>query len=252
MTIIAVLGLGEAGGLIAADLRAAGVDVRGYDPLPETEPNTSSAAEAIAGADLVLSLTTAEAALDAVRSALAALRPGQLYADANTSSAGLKRELAALVGGAGAVFADIALMSPVPGHGLRTPALVSGAGADAAVAVLAPLGMPIEPIGNEPGDAAQRKLLRSVLWKGLAAAIVESMEAARAAGQEEWMEAEAIALLESADRALMTRMIDGSRRHARRRAHEMDAAADQLRELGVAPHIAEASAAWLRALDAPS
>jgi len=25
-----------------------------------------------------------------------------------------------------------------------------------------------------------------------------------------------------------------------------------LRELGVAPHIAEASAAWLRALDAPS
>ncbi|HZO36650.1 MAG TPA: DUF1932 domain-containing protein, partial [Solirubrobacteraceae bacterium] len=95
-------------------------------------------------------------------------------------------------------------------------------------------------------------LLRSVLWKGLAAAIVESMEAARAAGQEEWMEAEAIALLESADRALMTRMISGSRRHARRRAHEMDAAADQLRELGVPPRIAEASAAWLRALDAPS
>ncbi|MCP9970850.1 hypothetical protein LUX57_41565 [Actinomadura madurae] len=33
MTVIAVLGLGEAGGAIARDLVAAGAVVRGYDPL---------------------------------------------------------------------------------------------------------------------------------------------------------------------------------------------------------------------------
>src|SRR5436190_18524750 len=77
MTAIAVLGLGEAGGLIAADLRAAGVAVRGYDPLRATRPDVATAADAAAGAGVVLSLTTAAEAAVAVRSVLSVLRPGQ-------------------------------------------------------------------------------------------------------------------------------------------------------------------------------
>ena len=68
--VIAVLGLGEAGSLIARDLVAAGARVRGYDPAVAAGPgitDTGSEAEAARGADLVLSVNSAQAAVDAFR-----------------------------------------------------------------------------------------------------------------------------------------------------------------------------------------
>jgi 3-hydroxyisobutyrate dehydrogenase-like beta-hydroxyacid dehydrogenase len=247
--VVAILGLGEAGGAIADDLRALeGVTVRGYDPLPQTGPDTGDAAQAAAGADVVLSLTTAAEALGAARSVLGVLGPGQLYADANTSGAAFKCELAALVQPTGAAFADVALMSPVPGRGLRTPMLASGPGAAAFAAALSPLGAQVELSGEEPGDAAQRKLLRSVLWKGMAAVVLEALAAGRAADCEPWMREQIATLFDTADAALAQRMETGSRRHAVRRLHEMEDVAAQLRELGVQPRVAQASIAWLRDL----
>jgi hypothetical protein len=49
VTAIALLGLGEAGGTIAADLRAAGAEVRGWDPLPQTGPDAPDAPVALGG-----------------------------------------------------------------------------------------------------------------------------------------------------------------------------------------------------------
>ncbi|MFC7260607.1 hypothetical protein [Streptomyces lutosisoli] len=66
---IAVLGLGEAGGAIAGDLVAAGARVRGYDPKVPAPPgvmDTVSEAEAARGSDLVLSVNSASAAVDAL------------------------------------------------------------------------------------------------------------------------------------------------------------------------------------------
>jgi 3-hydroxyisobutyrate dehydrogenase-like beta-hydroxyacid dehydrogenase len=249
---IGVLGLGEAGGLISADLRAAGATVRGFDPLPETDPDAPSAEAAARGTDVVLSLTTAAEARAAAESVLGVLRPGQVYADANTGSPALKRELAALVAPAGAAFADVALMAPVPGRGLRTPALAAGPGADAFAAVFGPLGMPVTTAGAKPGDAARRKLLRSVAWKGLAAVTIEALAAARAAGCEDWMHDELVSLLEDADAGALDRMVTGSRVHAERRAHEMADVAALLRELGVEPRVSDAARGWLEQLrDAP-
>ncbi len=247
---IALLGLGEAGGTIAADLRAAGVVVRGYDPLPETGPDADSAVEAARGADVVLSLNSAADALDAARSVLGVLGPRAVLADGNTAPPALKRELAALVAPTGAAFADVALMAPVPGNGLATPALASGPGAEAFAALMTPLGMPVTVAGPEPGVAAERKLLRSVAWKGMAAVALEAMEAARAAGCEDWMRELLDDLFTSADADLVERMLTGSRVHATRRAHEMQAAGELLRDLDVPAHVADASAAWLRALSA--
>ena len=242
MTVVAVLGLGEAGGAIAADLRAAGAEVRGYDVLPE-RTEAESTARAVDGADVVLSLTTAASATHAARSALAALGAGAVYADANTGSVGLKRELAELVG---ARFADVALMAPVPGRGLRTPALASGTGAPGFAAAFAPLGMPVEVVGEEPGAAARRKLLRSVAWKGFAAVVVEALAAGRAAGAEEFVRAQLAEVLPGRD---IERMEHGSRAHARRRAHEMADVAGELRALGVEPRMTEAARELLEALD---
>jgi hypothetical protein len=85
--------------------------------------------------------------------------------------------------------------------------------------------------------------------KGLAAAVLESLRAGRAAGCEEWLREEIAATLAAADASLVARLEDGSRRHAARRVLEMEAACDVLRELGVEPRVAGATAAVLEALE---
>jgi len=242
--VIAVLGLGEAGSVIARDLLAAGAGVRGYDPAVVAGPgitDTRGEAEAAQGADLVLSVNSAKAAVDAFRAGLPGLGPDALWADLNTASPGLKRELAGIAETGGAPFADVAMMAPVPGRGLRVPMLASGDGAERYAGLLAPLGADIEVLAGPAGLAASKKLLRSVFYKGMAAAIVEALEAARATGDEQWLREHIAAELASADARSVERIVDGTARHALRRAAEMEAAADMLTELGVRPVMADAS-----------
>jgi 3-hydroxyisobutyrate dehydrogenase-like beta-hydroxyacid dehydrogenase len=250
--VIAVLGLGEAGSLIARDLAAAGTRVRGYDPaVTAAEPvlDTVSETDAAREAGLVLSVNSAKAAVEAFKAGLPGLltggrpRPGVLWADLNTASPGAKRQLARLAEDAGVPFADVAMMAPVPGRGLRVPMLASGPGAVRYAALLGSLGAAIEVLDGPAGLAASKKLLRSVFYKGMAASIVEALDAARAAGEEQWLREHIAAELAAADAATMDRITDGSRRHAVRRAAEMEAAADMLVELGVPPLMADASRA---------
>jgi 3-hydroxyisobutyrate dehydrogenase-like beta-hydroxyacid dehydrogenase len=42
----------------------------------------------------------------------------------------------------------------------------------------------VEVVGEKPGEAALRKLLQSVFFKGMAAAVLEALEAARKFGLE--------------------------------------------------------------------
>jgi len=259
---ICVFGLGEAGSLVAGDLAAvgveagveAGVEVHAYDPAEVATPagvvRHADPRAAVGGAEVVLAITAAADAPAALAQALEDIPAGAVYADLATASAGLKRQLAATAAGAGVSFADVALMAPVPGNGLRTPALASGPAAAAFAAALAPLGMPVEDAGAEPGLAATRKLLRSVVMKGLAALIVESLEAASAAGlaAETWDTV--VAQLSAADEALVRRLVTGTGRHALRRTHEMEATVDLLTELGVDPTMTRATAAHLRRITA--
>jgi len=248
---VAVLGLGEAGAAIAQGLVAAGVDVRGFDPVAgdvEGVTRAGSAAAAADGAALVMSVNSAAVARDVARDASPAA--GQLYADLNTGPPSLKTELARVVEASGARFVDVALMGPVPGNGLRTPALVSGSGAVGYAELLGPLGVPVEVVGHEAGQAAERKLLRSVFMKGIAAAAIESLAAARAAGCEEWLHGELAHVFEGASPALLDRLLNGSRIHAARRVHEMRAASQMLADLHVEPRISEAARGWLEQLEA--
>ena len=251
---VAVLGLGEAGGTIARDLAAAGVQVRGYDPAVAAPPGVTAAAsdaDACQGADLVLSLTTANEAEKALEQALPGLagQAGQtVYADANTASAGLKQGLATTADQAGVPFADIALMAPVPGRGLHTPMVVSGPAAEDVAHLLGACGATVSVLPGPAGAAATRKLLRSVFYKGMAAAAIEALRAARAAGCEDWLREHIAAELAAADAGTLARLERGSYQHARRREHEMAAAADLLNELSVPPRVTRASQRWLNQL----
>jgi 3-hydroxyisobutyrate dehydrogenase-like beta-hydroxyacid dehydrogenase len=243
---VAVLGLGEAGGHLARDLAAAGARVRGFDPAVPAPPGVEPAADdadACRGADLVLSLTTAGEAENALREALAGLDRSTVYADLNSAAAGLKQRLAGLAAQAGVPFADVAIMAPVPPHGLGTPMLASGPAAARVASLLGGCGASVGVLPGPPGTAATRKLLRSVFYKGMAAAIIEALEAARAVGHEQWLREHIADELTEADARSVERIVDDTVRHAVRRTAEMEAAAEMLTELGVPPVMVDASRA---------
>ncbi|QFG24448.1 DUF1932 domain-containing protein [Actinomadura sp. WMMB 499] len=243
-SVITVLGLGEAGGAFARDLVAAGARVRGYDPAvaaPDGVAPAASEAEAVAGAALVLSVNSAHDAVDAFRNGAAGVADGAIWADLNTGPPSLKRELDGLATARGVRFADVAIMAPVPGRGLRTPLLACGDAAEDVAGLLGPLGAEVAVLPGEAGSAAGRKLLRSVFFKGLAASVVEALEAARAAGCEEWLRADIVDELVRAGESTVDRLVEGTHKHAVRRAHEMRAAADMLDELDVPNVMAAAS-----------
>lgn len=250
---VAVLGLGEAGTAIAADLLAAGARVSGWDPAgdPGLEGLRFAAgnAAAVADASVVLSVNWASVAVEVGAEVAGALAPEAVFADLNTAAPERKRQVAAEVERAGARFVDVALLSPVPGRGLATPAFASGSGAEALVAALAPLGAEVEVLGPAAGEAAERKLLRSVFVKGMAIAALESIEAARAAGREEWLREHLAATIEGADAAFLERLVAGSRPHAKRRGEEMAAAAEMLASLGTPSPISRAAGEWYEQLD---
>jgi len=244
--VIAVLGFGEAGSLLARDLVAAGATVRGYDPAvpaPDGVTGAGGDAEAADGADLVLSVNSAKEAEGALRASLDAVRPGAIWADLNTAAPAVKQRLAGIGRDRGIPVTDIAMMAPVPGKGLRVPMLASGEGAAQVAARLGGFGADVEVLDGPAGLAATRKLLRSVFYKGMAASIVEALEAARAAGYEDWLREHIAEELAKADSSTVQRIVTGTRQHAVRRGAEMAAAAEMLTDFGVQPIMADASRA---------
>ncbi len=252
MNTICVFGLGEAGSIISSDLLSAGISVRAYDPAPVITPAGVSRfddpGEAVNCVDAVLALTAASDAATALAQSFEQIPQNALYADFSTGSADLKRKLAEKAAGRGIAFADIALMEIVPGRGIRTRALAAGTGADRFVKSFLPLGMPVESLGTRAGDAATRKLLRSVFTKGLAAVIIEALRGAEAAGLSEWLWQNISSEITQADERLLGRLVMGSEAHAERRLHEMEASAGLLRELGIEPLMTDSTVKNLKKL----
>jgi len=236
---IGVFGMGEAGSLIAADLVGAGQIITGYDPADVATPSgvtrVDDPAAAVDGADIVIALTGGADAMAAMTQALDQIPVTAFYADFSTNTAQVKKDLARLAGEHGMDFADIALMGTVPGNGLKTPALASGTGAARFVELIAPLGMPVTAVNDIPGDAATRKLLRSVVMKGLAGLVIEAMRGAEKAGCADWLWSNIADEISRADEALLSRLVRGTHIHAIRRLHEMEASLALLEELAVEP-----------------
>jgi 3-hydroxyisobutyrate dehydrogenase-like beta-hydroxyacid dehydrogenase len=251
---IAVLGLGEAGGAIARGLVRAGAVVRGFDPratAPEGVIAATDDADACCGAGIVLSVNSAADARDALAQGLPGCAPGTVWADLNTASPGLKADLQRLADGRVEVL-DVAIMAPVAPRGLATPMTVSGTAAVDFAVALRSFGAVVDVIDGPVGAAATHKLLRSVFYKGLAAAVVEALAAARAAGLDEWLRGNITEELVRADASIVERLVTGSVTHAVRRTHEMEAAAELLDDLGVPARVTRASRDWLADLAWPA
>lgn len=241
--IIAILGIGEAGGTFARDLIAKGVQVRGWDPEPRNLPNglhfASSNPDAASGADIVLSVNWASVAVHVATEVASVLQPDQLYADLNTAAPQLKRDIAPIIEKTGASFVDAALMDPVPPKGLGTQVYASGSGAKSFAEKMTPFGMPVTYLDREAGNAATHKLVRSIMYKGVAAVIMECLEAAEALNMTKYARAQMLKIIH--DEAMIDRFVSGSIKHAKRRVEEMEAVVEMLNSIGVSSFTSQAS-----------
>ena len=249
---VAVLGLGEAGSIYAADLAARGVAVTATDPVAPAAPagvaRTGSVAEAVRGADVVLSLVGGVAAEAVLEEALPAMDAAAVFADLNTAGPEDKRRFAQRARQHCIAYVDVAILAPVPRARIGTPLVLSGAGADTLLPVLTGWGIPAGSVGSEAGVAAGLKLLRSVFMKGLAATVFESVTAARAVGAEDWLIDQIAAELGPAGHALVARILEGTPLHAVRREAEMADARSFLETLGASHPMTDGAIEWLHSL----
>lgn len=241
--IIAILGIGEAGGSFARDLIGKGVKVRGWDPEPRNIPDgldfASSNPAAALGADIVLSVNWASVAADVATEVAPVLKPNQLFADLNTAAPQLKRDIAPIIERTGAWFVDAALMDPVPHKGLGTDVYASGSGAEAFAENMTPLGMPVTVLDKEAGNAATHKLVRSIMYKGVAAVILECLEAAEVLNMKDYARSQMMKIIN--DETMIDRFVSGSIKHAERRMHEMEAVVEMLDFIGVSAFTSQAA-----------
>lgn len=247
---IAIIGFGEVGGILAHDLRAAGVGhIAAYDIAfadPESPQSCAArergatrcanAAEAAAGADIVISAVTAGAALNAARTAVPGLAHGPFFLDLNSVSPGTKREAASVVERAGGRYVEAAVMTSVPPDGIRSPMLLGGPHAAAFIALAAPFDMRLTAFSQEVGAASSVKMCRSVMIKGLEALTTECLLTARRYGVERQVLASLADTLPHEDWHRLARwMISRPLVHGRRRAEEMREVARTVRDAGIEP-----------------
>lgn len=184
---IAFLGLGEDACQIANGLKNAGATVVGFDSVKPKYPPirlADSVDAAVAGADIIFSLNSANVSLRVAQLAARELNPDAIYVDLNAGTPSLKRKLAQII--PAARFVDGALMKPVDDLAEAVPIAVSGKSAARLVKVLKPIGMNLEFVSEVPGEAAARKLIGGILDRGMAALVTDTLWAAKSLGLEDW------------------------------------------------------------------
>jgi 3-hydroxyisobutyrate dehydrogenase-like beta-hydroxyacid dehydrogenase len=244
------IGFGEAGQAIASGLREAGVErIAAWDILfPEAKgerllrageaigvTSASSAAEAVRGADIIISAVTAASSVAAAQSVKAHVAGAPLFLDVNSVSPGRKQETAKLLGDA-ARYVDVAILAPIHPARHQTPMLLGGPHAQKAAPVLTALGMRVTVAGAEIGAAAAIKMVRSVMIKGIEALTLECFLAAARADVVDEVAASLKNNYPGLDWSkVVPYNLERMASHGERRAAEMEEVADTLRELGVEP-----------------
>ncbi|OIR02653.1 NAD binding domain of 6-phosphogluconate dehydrogenase [mine drainage metagenome] len=260
---IGLVGYGEVGRILAEDLRARGIHVSAHDRKlggPDESPliehaarhgveRAGSHAELAAGADLIVSAVTASQAVNVAEACAPALRSGAWFLDFNSASPGAKIKAAGAIDGAGGRYVEGAVMTSIPPYRIRVPLLLGGAHAAALAPQLKTLGFDARLASEQLGVASATKMCRSVMIKGLEAMVIESFTAARAYGVEDQVLASLAETFPGIDwekqgSYFFQRVI----LHGRRRAEEMEEAAQTVREIGLDPFSAAGTArrqAWV-------
>ncbi|RVU47547.1 NAD(P)-dependent oxidoreductase [Rubrivivax rivuli] len=254
---IGLIGYGEVGRILAEDLGAAGHRLQAHDlklagagaaPLRAHAAAhgvvlAATHAEAVRGAELVVSAVTASQAVAVAEACAAGLAPGGFFLDFNSASPGAKIQASQWVNAAGGRYVEGAVMTSVPPYRLKVPLLLGGPDAAALKPLLDTLGFAAQVHSEQLGVASATKMCRSVMIKGLEAMVIESFTAARHHGVEDAVIASLQETFPGIDwekqaSYFFQRVIE----HGRRRSEEVREVAVTVREAGLVPHSAAGTA----------
>src|SRR5208337_600257 len=262
---IAFVGFGEAARAFldgwrtipAFGARVSAYDIKTDSPDPEVRAGkradyaaanvigASSAPEAVAGAEAVFSVVTADQAHEAAVAALPGLAKDAFLFDCDSCAPQTKERTAREVDAAGGRYVDVAVMAPVHPRLHRTPLLISGPHTQAAAPVLAALDMAAAIHDGPVGSSSATKMIRSIMMKGLEALVCECVLAGRKAGVIE-------TVLDSLDdtypgfdwKKRSAYMLERVMTHGVRRAAEMREVALTVDLLGLNGAMSRASVGW--------
>ena len=254
MSKIAIIGFGEAGqAFVKGWGRERDFDVSAYDVKPDKEPEYRAAnvngcarlEDALAGADAIISLVTADQANLAAVDCAQHMAPDTFYFDGNSCAPGTKKKSAKTINASGGRYIDMAIMAPVHPALNRVPVLLSGEFVDAAGNIVEQLELSAKHIKGPVGTASAIKMTRSVMMKGLEALALECVLAGRKAGVEDIV----LESLEATypgfgwkDRAAY--MFERVATHGLRRAAEMREVAKTVDDLDLNGTMAHATVDW--------
>ena len=256
---VAIIGFGEAGGIFAKDLAKQGMNVSVFDILFNSKRRRQAMLkkaracgvtaarglkDCLHKAEIVISAVTGSSALDVAKEAGPILGEGQLFLDINSVSPETKRKAARNIERRGARFVEGAVMSAVPKHRLQVPILLGGPHAFETAECLQKIGMNATPFSDQLGVASAVKMCRSVVIKGLEALVIESLFAARMYGAEDKVLESLAASFPGMgwEDHLPDYLISRVAEHGHRRAVEMREVAQTLRQVGMEPVMALATA----------
>jgi 3-hydroxyisobutyrate dehydrogenase-like beta-hydroxyacid dehydrogenase len=260
---IALIGYGEVGRILAEDLRAQDLGVSAFDLKLHGEAGEAlrehallhrvalaeTHADAVRGAQLVISAVTASQAVPVAQTCAPALAAGTFFLDFNSASPGAKIRAAEFVNAVGGRYVEGAVMTSIPPYRIKVPLLLGGPDAAALQPRLNAYGFAAKVADERLGVASATKMCRSVMIKGLEAMVIESFTTARHYGVEDAVIASLQETFPGIDwekqaSYFFQRVIE----HGRRRSEEVREVAETVREAGLTPWSASGTAerqAWV-------
>ncbi len=254
---LAVIGFGEAGSSLCigwgrSDIRVFDIKQHGENAAAKNAEiqalgviGCSDTASAISEADIVFSTVTADQAHEAAVAVAKAIRPGAFFCDLNSCAPSTKLKSAKLIGAAGGLYVDVAVMATITPKYHQTAMLVAGEHAEAAIELMLSLDMKPKHVPGPVGRASTIKMIRSVMVKGIEALSAECFSAACRAGVAD----EVAASLDASQqidswKELATYNMERMTTHGIRRAAEMREVAITLSDLDIPPRMTAGTIEW--------
>ncbi len=268
---LAYLGFGEAASSIAAGLLGEGMTgAKAYDVLLLNGEKKDTVLkkmadckveacftpeECVKDADIIISAVPSQFAVATCRSAADYVKTGAVYLDVSTAGPKEKQEMDALLSSKGASVVDGAMLGPLLKYRHKVPMLLSGEKAEDVKAMLDPYHMSLDVYSKKPGDATSIKFVRSIVAKGLACLLFESIQAAQHFGVEETVVDSFLESYGEQFESIIDGYVSGTCIHAKRREHEMENVLDMLKAADLPCEMTEATMhklASIAELDIPS
>ena len=248
---VGFIGFGEVGKTFASTMVDQGAEVSYYDVIRnEALPNVAYRPldELIERCEILLSTVATHVAVSVASTAAPFLSARNTYADMNSTSASVKRRIAAIINASSANFVEGAILSAVGEAGSRASILVAGERAEVFAEWMNRYGLiNVKYFSPVVGEASQVKMLRSIFSKGVECLLLEMLVAGKRAGVAEYLWEDIVGFMTKHPfQGVAENWIKTHPGASERRYHEMEQVLETIKELDLEPIMTRGTTEFFR------